>query len=68
MTSSLFDVIMFLRILFSIFFAFNPNRIVLNVCSYCEKHGFTQRMMAVLEFPPREDLNILVNGELRKGM
>lgn len=27
-----------------------------------------QRMMAVLEFPPREDLKIFVRGEFLKGI
>jgi hypothetical protein len=48
---------------FLIIFAFYPNLRVLKVCSSWVALGVMQRTMAVREFPPSEDLRILVSGD-----
>lgn len=52
-------------ILFSILFAHFPNRRVERLTSKSSLFGERQRMSSVLEWPPREDLRILVRGEFQ---
>lgn len=59
---------MLASILFSILLALYPNLRVLRVYSYWLRVGVAHRMMAVRELPPRDDLRILVRGELRYGI
>lgn len=59
---------MFGLILFSIFFAHFPNLNVDKLMSKSYKHGEMHNISKVLEFPPKDDLKIFVNGEFLKGM